>query len=275
MFARLSDYIRELSFAKPNSNDTRQEGGDFSSDTDQAEREHRIGVQLKHLEEQLNTYVTSPLQVPVVKQDQLRLAVNLDLLIKLSENLQELYTEIQGIISEAVKCSEDLRRDYYDLAYHGLRAEHFDLVHKVEDLESAQEMMSEEERQEYDRLQSYQKVRQRQVEALDKVWRHLFSPVDRFPKTVASDPTGSKSRGSKKVLRLTDPSYLLKKLKLREETDTGAEATGNDEKPEEVSSLMRKKRSSVGKALQSIHSGKKDGGEKQSSSVPHMLMRDG
>ena len=38
-----------------------------------------------------------------------------------------------------------------------------------------------------------------------------------------------------KVLRLTDPSYLLKKLKLREETDTGAEATSNDEKPEEVS----------------------------------------
>ena len=38
-----------------------------------------------------------------------------------------------------------------------------------------------------------------------------------------------------KVLRLTDPSYLLKKLKLREESDTGAEATSNDEKPEEVS----------------------------------------
>ena len=40
-----------------------------------------------------------------------------------------------------------------------------------------------------------------------------------------------------KVLRLTDPSYLLKKLKLREETNTGAEATSNDEKPEEVSSV--------------------------------------
>ena len=40
-----------------------------------------------------------------------------------------------------------------------------------------------------------------------------------------------------KVLRLTDPSYLLKKLKLREETDAGAEATSNDEKPEEVSSV--------------------------------------
>lgn len=152
-------------------------GDDFSSDTDQAEREHRIGVQLKNIKEELNTYVTSPLQAPVVKQDQLRLAVRLDLLIRLSENLQKLYTETQVMISEAAKCSADLRRDYYDLAYHGLRAEHFDLVHKVEDLESAQVEMSEEERKEFDRLQSYQKDRQRQVEALDKVWKRCFSPV--------------------------------------------------------------------------------------------------
>ena len=40
-----------------------------------------------------------------------------------------------------------------------------------------------------------------------------------------------------KVLRLTDPSYLLRKLKLREEINTSAEATSNDEKPEEVSSV--------------------------------------
>ena len=87
------------------------------------------------------------------------------------------------MISEASKCSEDLRRDYYDLAYHGLRAEHFDLVHKVEHLESAQEEMSEEERKDYDRLQTYQKYRQRQVEALDKVWRRLFSPVCKESRT--------------------------------------------------------------------------------------------
>ncbi|CAH3178443.1 unnamed protein product [Porites evermanni] len=267
----------QLLIARQSSQEKEEEEGAFFSDADQADREHRIGAQLKNINEQLNTYVTSPLQTPVVKQDQLRLAVRLDLLIRLSENLQELYTETQGMISEAVKCNEGLRRDYYDLAYHGLRAEHFDLVHRVEDLESAQEDMSEEERKEYERLQSYQKDRQRQVEALDKVWRHLFSPVGRLPKTTASDPTGSKSRGCKKVLRLTDPSYLLKKLKLREETDTGAEApsTSNDEKPEEDSRLMRKKRSSVGNALQSIQSRKKEGGEKQSSSVPYMLMRDG
>ena len=39
--------------------------------------------------------------------------------------------------------------------------------------------------------------------------------------------------------------------------------------------LMRKKRSSVGNALQSIHSRKKEGGEKESSSVAYMLTRDG
>ena len=31
--------------------------------------------------------------------------------------------------AEACKCSEDLRKDFYDLAYHGLRAEHYELVH--------------------------------------------------------------------------------------------------------------------------------------------------
>ena len=36
---------------------------------------------------------------------------------------------------------------------------------------------------------------------------------------------------------------------------------------------MRKKRFSVGNALQSIQSRKKEDGEKQSSSVPYMLMR--
>ena len=81
------------------------------------------------------------------------------------------------MVGETCKCNEDLRRDYYDLAYHGLRAEHYDLVHRVKDLESVREEMSEEEKKEYKRLQGYQKDRQRQVEGLDKLWRRLFSPV--------------------------------------------------------------------------------------------------
>ena len=112
-----------------------------------------------------------------VKQDQLRTAVKLDLLTRLSERLQDLYTEALGMVAEACKCSEDLRKDFYDLAYHGLRAEHYELVHRVKDLESAKEEMNEEDKKEYDRLQSYQRGRQSQVEKLDKLWRYLFSPV--------------------------------------------------------------------------------------------------
>ena len=58
------------------------------------------------------------------------------------------------MVAEACKCSEDLRKDFYDLAYHGLRAEHYELVHRVKELESALEEMTEVEKKEYHRLQS-------------------------------------------------------------------------------------------------------------------------
>ena len=153
--------------------------GDLSTDTDQLarDRELRIDVRLRNINEQLYIYVTSPLQVQEVKQDQLKTAVKLDLLTKLSERLQDLYTEALGMVKEACKCSEDLRKDFYDLSYYGLRAEHNELVHRVKDLESAQQGMSEEEKKEFDKLQSYQRGRQSQVDQLDKLWRYLFTPV--------------------------------------------------------------------------------------------------
>ena len=79
------------------------------------------------------------------------------------------------MVKEAGKCSEGLRKDFY--AYHGLRAEHYELVHRVKDLESAQQEMSEEEKKEFDKLQSYQRGRQSQVDQLDKLWKYLFTPV--------------------------------------------------------------------------------------------------
>ena len=148
---------------------------DLSTDSDQLE--YRVDDRLRKINELLHTYVTSPLQVQEVKQDQLRTAVKLDLLTKLSGRLQDLYTEALGMVKEACKCSEDLRKDFYDLAYHGLRAEHYELVHRVKDLESTQEEMSEEEKKEFDKLQSYQRDRQSQVELLDKLWRYLFTTV--------------------------------------------------------------------------------------------------
>ena len=106
------------------------------TDTDQLarDREHCIDVRLRNINEQLHTYVTSPLQVQEVKQDQLKTTVKLDLLTKLSERLQELYTEALGMVKEACKCSEDLRKDFYDLAYYGHRAEHYELIFINSDL---------------------------------------------------------------------------------------------------------------------------------------------
>ena len=134
-------------------------------------------LRLDKLNEQLVTYVTSPLQVPEVSQDELKTPVRLDLLTRLSERLQELYSETQAMIGEACKCGEDLKKDFNEFAFLGLRAQHNDLIHRVEDLGSMKDEMSEEENKDFERLQGYQINRQRQVVRLETLWTGLFSPV--------------------------------------------------------------------------------------------------
>ena len=148
-------------------------------DTDQETRERRIVIKLKSLDEKLKKEVTSPLQVPEVKEDKLKTAVKLDLLTKLSESLQKIYSKIQAMVAETCTCNEDLKREFYDFVYHGLRAEHNDLVHRVKELESSQAEMSDEEKNDFKRLQQYQKNRQRQIDRLENVWRGLFSSVSK------------------------------------------------------------------------------------------------
>ena len=146
-------------------------------DTDQENRERRIAIQLKRFNEKLIKELTSLLQVPEVKEDKLKTAVKLDLLKRLSEVLQNMYSEIQAMVTETCKCKEDLKREFYDFAYHSLIAAHNDLVHRVKDLESSQAEMSVEEKNDFLRLQQYQKNRQRQIDRLENVWRRLFSSV--------------------------------------------------------------------------------------------------
>ena len=146
-------------------------------DTDQENRERRIAIQLKSLDEKLKKEVSSLLQVPEVKEDKLKTAVKLDLLTKLSKSLQNMYSDIQAMIAETCKCNEDLKREFYDFAYHGLKAEHNALVLRVKDLESSQAEMSDEEKKDFKRLQQYQNNRQRQIDRLENLWRGLFSSV--------------------------------------------------------------------------------------------------
>ena len=149
-------------------------------DTDQENRERRTAIRLKSLDEKLKNEVTSLLQVPEVKEDKLKTAVKLNLLTVLSESLQNIYGDIQAMVAETCKCNEDLRREFYDFAYHGLRAEHNDLVLRVNDLESSQPEMSDEEENAFKRLQQYQINRQRQIDRLENFWRGLFSSVRKY-----------------------------------------------------------------------------------------------
>ena len=146
-------------------------------DTDQEIRERRIAIQLKNLDGKLKKELTSLLQVPEIMEDKLKTPVKLDLLTRLSESLQNIYSDIQAMVAETCKCNEDLKREFYDFAYHGLRAEHNDLVLRVKDLESSQEDMSDEEKNAFKRLQQYQINRQRQIDMLENFWRGLFSSV--------------------------------------------------------------------------------------------------
>ena len=139
--------------------------------------EGEIDDKLKELNELLRMNVTSILQVPEIREGKLKVSVTLNLLARLSVSLQELYTSVLSMGAECGKCSEEVRREFYDFTYHGLRAEHNDVVQRVEDLATEQEIMTAEEKKDFGKLQQLQTNRQRQVDRLEKLWRGLFSEV--------------------------------------------------------------------------------------------------
>ena len=132
---------------------------------------------LNDIKGKLRTYLTCVLQVPEVNQDQLGTFATLELLTNESKHLQDIYTETLRTASEASKCSEDVRNDFFELAYYDLRGNHYDLVNRVRALESSQEGMSKNEKEALKRLQGYQNNRQREVEKLDTLCRSLLKPV--------------------------------------------------------------------------------------------------
>ena len=160
------------SVREDDSEDTRNSLSPNRGDT-----EGEIDDKLKELNELLRKNVTSLLQVPEMKEDKLKVSVTLDLLTRLSVSLQELYTSVLSMGAECCKCSEEVRREFYDFTYHGLRAEHNDVMQRVEDLATEQEIMTAEEKKDFGKLQQLQTNRQRQVDRLEKLWRGLFSAV--------------------------------------------------------------------------------------------------
>ena len=81
------------------------------------------------------------------------------------------------MVPEACKCSENLRNDFFDLACNGLRTGHYDIVHRVDVLESVQREMSEEEKGAFKCLRELQINREREIEKLDLLWNCLLKAV--------------------------------------------------------------------------------------------------
>ncbi|RMX43054.1 hypothetical protein pdam_00015297 [Pocillopora damicornis] len=196
-----------------------------SENTRDETTEQGIVVQLRLLNEQLIERVISPLQVSEVKEDKLKTSVMIDLLIRLSMTLQELYSTTLSMVTKSCKCSEDVKREFYDFAYHGLRAEHNDLIHRVEELTSVEKEMTGEEQSELSKLRELQSNRQRLVNRLENLWRGLFSPYESRPKVTCSEPYGASgcSADSEKNLQRYH-SYPRE-----QNTSTTAATTSDDE----------------------------------------------
>ncbi|XP_068725407.1 uncharacterized protein PF3D7_1120000-like isoform X9 [Montipora capricornis] len=218
--SKFKELEEEVSKMKNNNKELEEEDLEhkLSKETDEEARERRISEKLQKYIRDLKTYVTSSLEVPEVKQDQLKTPVKLDILKTLSEHLGDLYIGTRDMVSETCKCSEDLKREFYDFGYHGLRADHNELIHRVKDLDDTVQGMSEEEQEELQKLKEFQMNRESLIKELEEKWRALFSPPERLSRTRSflTIGRGEKSTDNKKVKRNTDPGTRPKQRNVRD-----------------------------------------------------------
>lgn len=137
---------------------------------------NQISEKIEILQKKLSD-ITSSLEMRELKDETCALQKKLDFIDRHSRTLQNLYTEVTGMTSEACKCDEFVRREFYDFTCHSLRAVYNDLNARVADLQSAEPNMTKEENEKLQNLLSHQRGRKLQVEKLEKVSMRLFSPV--------------------------------------------------------------------------------------------------
>ena len=138
--------------------------------------EQRISSQLVDLRGKLMDMVKS-LEIPELKGDTFSRTSKLDFIDKHSRTLQELYTKVTGMTRGACHCSHILRETFYGFSLLSLRSVHNDLSARLQDLESEEDEMTEEEKKKLKNLVSYRKGRKNQITQLEKLWIRRFFPV--------------------------------------------------------------------------------------------------
>ena len=136
----------------------------------------KISERLKDLQEKLSV-VEENLKIPELKGKAFHVTKKLDLISRHNTTIQELYTQVMGMMNEACKCDEFLREKFYDFSQCSLRAVHINLNNSFADLQSEQGNMTAAEKRKLDSLILSRKGREKQIMYLDKILKRLFSSV--------------------------------------------------------------------------------------------------
>ena len=138
----------------------------------------KISERLKDLQEKLSV-VEENLKIPELKGKAFHVTKKLDLISRHNTTIQELYTQVMGMMREACKCDEFLREKFYDFSHCSLRAVHNNLNNSFADLQSEQGNMTAAEKRKLDSLILSRKGREKQIMYLDKFLKRLFSSVSK------------------------------------------------------------------------------------------------
>lgn len=141
---------------------------DLTSKVDQ------ISENLEKLQKTLSD-IKSSLNMPELKEDALTMRGKLDFIGRQSRTLEEVYSKVTRMTSQACTCDEFVRRKFYDFTYYNLKTVHTDLNARIADLKSADTSFTKEENEKLQILLADQEGREKQVEDLEAARTLLFS----------------------------------------------------------------------------------------------------
>ncbi|XP_022782944.1 uncharacterized protein LOC111323778 [Stylophora pistillata] len=135
----------------------------------------QISENLEKLQKTLSD-IKSSLNMSELKEETLTMQ-RLEFIERQSRTLEEVYTKVTRMTSQACACDEFVRRKFYDFTYYNLKAVHNDLNSRVADLKLADTNFTKEENEKLQILLADQEGREKQVADLEATRTRLFSAI--------------------------------------------------------------------------------------------------
>lgn len=136
----------------------------------------QISENIEKLQKTLSD-IKSSLNMSELKGETLTMQRKLEFIERQSRTLEEVYTKVTRMTSQACACDEFIRRKFYDFTYYNLKAVHNDLNSRVADLKSVDTNFTKEENEKLQILLADQEGREKQVAELEATRTQLFSAI--------------------------------------------------------------------------------------------------